>query len=116
MPKIEIPDWVEDTPADPSYSLAVFDNEGNMPQEIDVTRDEYIALKRHLAAMRGYFVTDIPAQVAALCNDAPEVYRQKDEQQIARHLETARDFYRACPDLVVFDSDELADYVKKLTE
>ena len=111
---VEIPAWVEDMPLAPDFNLTMYDHYGGAEQEIDLTRDEYIALKAHLAAMRGYTVGDFQARIADLATTGPEGYRCSDLQQIASHLETARDFYRHCPDLVVFDSDELAEYIEDL--
>jgi hypothetical protein len=51
------PEWVEKTPDECTYNLTMFETRGGEIQNIDVTRDEYIALKRHLATMRGF---DVP--------------------------------------------------------
>ena len=46
------PDWVTSTPEECEYQLAVF-HEGGEEQFIELTRAEYIALKEHLANIRG---------------------------------------------------------------
>jgi hypothetical protein len=53
----ERPEWL-DTPSDYLYILMMSDGDAQTPQEInDITREEFIALKVHLAKMRGY---DVP--------------------------------------------------------
>lgn len=63
--EIEIPAWVNDTPPDHSYSLTMFQNSDSSIQDIELTREEYIALKEHLAAMRGYVKPDETAAASA---------------------------------------------------
>ena len=46
-----IPDWLE-TPDDTSYCLTMFDSGGSSQQEIELTREEFVALKEHLAGRR----------------------------------------------------------------
>ncbi len=50
----EIPDWVTATPDETEYQLGVRQPDAEMEQLITVTRDEYLALKAHLAKMRGH--------------------------------------------------------------
>lgn len=51
----EVPDWVTETPDETEYWLGIRQPDADMEQLIDdITRDEYIALKAHLAKMRGY--------------------------------------------------------------
>lgn len=47
------PDWVTTTPADHSYSLDMYENSDHTIQSVELTRAEFIALKEHLARMRG---------------------------------------------------------------
>lgn len=49
-----IPEWALKTFPENSYDLTMFDAGGDSIEEVELTRAEYIALKRHLAAMRGY--------------------------------------------------------------
>ncbi len=49
----ERPDWVDETPDECDYRLLMYDSGGGAVQEIVVTRAEYLALKQHLAEMRG---------------------------------------------------------------
>ena len=46
------PDWLE-TPDDMHYIMSMDANVGEYLQEVDLTREEYIALKAHLAKLRG---------------------------------------------------------------
>jgi hypothetical protein len=120
-----IPDWVEGTPVEPSYSLAMFDNEGNTPQEIDVTRAEYVALKRHLAAIRGYRCPD-PADVHGMETILKDLATEftysdgsgidKDISQIARHVMVARDIFRRTPDLITYREPGLDQLLLRMSE
>lgn len=57
MPNEELPDWVTETPnLDHSYQLQMMENNDCSIQEVDLTSEEYISLKQHLAQMRGYDV------------------------------------------------------------
>ena len=108
----EIPEWVNETPEECTYDLTMDDGDGSNIQDVELTRDEYLALKKHLAAMRGYTVPEF----RTLIGNGPEGYNASDEQQVASHLETARDWYLHCPELVVFQSDELDALLAKLAE
>ena len=51
----DIPDWVEETPTVCEYCLTMWDNGVTIPeQDIELTRDEFLNLKRRLAELRGY--------------------------------------------------------------
>jgi len=52
----ERPKWIDQTPDETSYVLTMYSNEGDAAQEVDITRDEYIELKAHLARIRGISV------------------------------------------------------------
>jgi hypothetical protein len=53
-----VPEWVNETPDPQIYSLVMYDGGGASVQEIDdLTREEFCALKKHLAAMRGLSFT-----------------------------------------------------------
>jgi hypothetical protein len=50
----ETPDWVTETPElNSGYSL-MMEDQSIWEQDIQLTRTEYIALKAHLAKLRGY--------------------------------------------------------------
>jgi hypothetical protein len=50
-----IPDWVNETPRDHEYSLVMAEPvNGEWMQDINLSRDEFIALKGILAVTRGY--------------------------------------------------------------
>lgn len=59
MPNAELPKWATDTPPDHNYQLTMFENNDYGIEEVTVTREEYIALKHHLAKMRGYDVKEM---------------------------------------------------------
>lgn len=72
----ELPEWLDETPilADSPFHLIV-EGADEWLQEIDLTRDEYIELKRHLAVMRGHIAQELdkaklPAEV--VCVDKTE--------------------------------------------
>jgi hypothetical protein len=48
------PDWVTETPEDVSYDLIVCESGGGTSQCVNLTREEFIALKRTLAIRRGH--------------------------------------------------------------
>lgn len=60
-----IPEWALQTPPENSYDLTMFDSGGDSIEEVELSRAEYIALKRHLAVMRGYEMPDEGAGEAA---------------------------------------------------
>jgi hypothetical protein len=47
-------DWVGYTPPDHSYGMSMYENDDISSQTIELTRDEYLALKKQVAEMRGY--------------------------------------------------------------
>jgi hypothetical protein len=49
----EVPEWLTETPRDHGYQLVMFENDESSIQTVDMDREEYIAMKEHLAAMRG---------------------------------------------------------------
>jgi hypothetical protein len=61
----KIPYWVNETRSELSYVLVLTDERSDAVNDsldiIDLTRAEFITLKRHLAELRGYFV---PEEVA----------------------------------------------------
>jgi hypothetical protein len=72
----EAPEWLNETPVlgDSPFHLIV-EGADEWLQEIDLTRDEYIELKRHLAVMRGHVPQELdkamlPAEV--VCVDRRE--------------------------------------------
>ncbi|HYL37935.1 MAG TPA: hypothetical protein VEV17_18615 [Bryobacteraceae bacterium] len=48
----ELPEWVNETPASCDYSLLMFDWDGDHRQEVELSREEFITLKKHLARLR----------------------------------------------------------------
>lgn len=48
-----VPEWANETPPDHSYSLDMYQNSDVSIQSVELTRQEYIKLKVHLAEMRG---------------------------------------------------------------
>jgi hypothetical protein len=51
---MEVPDWVTETPELYSGYALTMEDESTWLQDVPLTRAEYIALKAHLAKMRGY--------------------------------------------------------------
>ena len=47
------PEWLDDTPST-KYTLEAAPSEGGIEQSIEMTVEEYDALKGHLAKLRGY--------------------------------------------------------------
>ena len=47
----ETPDWLK-TPLESRYCLDLWNPHGTFDQQIDLTREEFIALKRHLCELR----------------------------------------------------------------
>lgn len=84
------PDWLE-TPEPDDYNICMF-SDGATIDVVDVDRSEYLALKHHLAAMRGHGHEEQMREFSA---------NEPDEQQLAFRLEDAQDFYRKCPALVM---------------
>jgi hypothetical protein len=52
----EVPEWVTETPEPTTYALAMWDSSGGSIQEVPVDEKEFIALKSHLAKLRGFHV------------------------------------------------------------
>lgn len=111
----QIPDWVDETPDERTYELLTWEGEegaASAIQQVALTHLEYIALKKHLAALRGYRIGDLNARVEKLTSQNPA----PDAQQTARSIQTAREYYRRCPDLVVFESEELDEQIEELAK
>jgi hypothetical protein len=51
METAEVPDWVNETPDYKDYSLTMLDPFGSGEQNVQMTRAEFITLKRWLAAL-----------------------------------------------------------------
>ena len=77
-PPAAAPDWVNETPAEAVYSLEMWDSDSTAVEDIYLTRAEYVALKQHLAAMRG---------IAPAGPGAPDVLRQAELQSVFDDLE-----------------------------
>lgn len=56
MPKTKTadPELLRETPTPTTYSLTMYDSDGGAAQDIDLSREEFIALKNHVAGMRGH--------------------------------------------------------------
>ncbi len=55
-PAEALPDWAIKTPEEISYDLEMYDPWTGTVDGVTLTRDEYIALKQHLAKMRGIVI------------------------------------------------------------
>lgn len=56
--KTPAPDWLIETPMPTHYTLTMWDDQGGNEQDVMLNRREFIALKRHLAEMRGHEVPE----------------------------------------------------------
>ncbi|HEY3441805.1 MAG TPA: hypothetical protein VGK29_13665 [Paludibaculum sp.] len=54
-----VPEWLEETPAEPKYFLMMENGEGGWEQDAPLSRSEYESLKRHLGGMRGFDLADV---------------------------------------------------------
>jgi hypothetical protein len=109
IPAEEIPDWVNKTPDECSYVLSMYETGGGSVDEVWITRDEYIRLKRHLAALRAYSTGGLPENcIAQLASKEMEYSIKADPQQVAAAILQAREVYRICPDAVAFNSPSFA--------
>jgi hypothetical protein len=105
----EIPDWVDETPESKTYDLIMWEGDGGMSeQEIRISRAEFVALKAHLAALRGYTVTSAEDCIAKIGTELDTAKLEGENglpenspQQIATYLAVARWLYRHCPEAVV---------------
>jgi hypothetical protein len=51
-------------PGEPSYTLTAFGTTGDNEQEIELTRDEWLSVKEHVARLRGYTPPSEEAEAA----------------------------------------------------
>jgi len=61
--KDPVSDWATKTPEDLDYRLQVMEWNSGLNEElqtVELSRVEYVALKKHLAAMRGIAVPEVP--------------------------------------------------------
>lgn len=118
---IEAPDWVNDTPPEARYDLTMYVDRGD-GQEINITREEFIELKRHLAAVRGYVpggsegVKDLLDDLVKELGQDPSSTIIADKQQVAFHLVVAREIYRRCPEAVVGPEELFGGILRRLSE
>jgi hypothetical protein len=114
----EIPYWVSDTLPEHSYRLILFENDDAGAESIEMSRAEYIHLKAHLAAMRGYVVPDLTTtfeKIGGKCLDPEEkIYLSKDRQQLADQIDLARGIYRLCPEAIVTNDQDFAATLRKV--
>jgi hypothetical protein len=101
MAEQEIPIWVTETLPELIYQLIVWEGDGSEGESVDLTRNEYIALKAHLAAMRGY-KTITPIEAIKLVGD----FCDAGSRDSARHLQIAREIYQGHPELIMNVSEE----------
>jgi hypothetical protein len=77
------PDWVNDTPNDTMYSLTMFGPDGGAEQDIELTRGEFVRMKRWVAALRGYHLT-APVSPLGLLNFKDEAARIEAELRVTQ--------------------------------
>jgi hypothetical protein len=90
----EVPEWVNETPRGQSYDLTMFEGDGDPSQDIDLTRYEFITLKRCLAALRnnGPLWLDVPINTTTIHSERPLTKRPQitqGEVQIVLDLDGA---------------------------
>jgi hypothetical protein len=56
------PEWVWSTPWEAEYSLSMLNDGGEDTERIDLTREEYVSIKHHLARIRGYDLSSVMAK------------------------------------------------------
>jgi hypothetical protein len=79
----------------------------------------FVRVYPELSLGAGEAVPTAAKAVATIASsEAPQMqqYNVTDDQQAARHLATARDFFKAFPDLVMAHSQELDSELQKLAE
>lgn len=86
----QTPDWIDETPEElpTKYEIVMWVGEGD-EQNIGITRAEYIALKQHLAKLRGYDVPpdDEPPAAAEQLEAEETADETQDEESADRDLE-----------------------------
>ena len=107
-----LPEWASDTPVAPDFELVMWESHegGSALQAVHITVEEYIALKKHLAALRGLgapSASDAIRRINSSEHTLAKLYASQDHQQVVFHLETARNLYSIFPDLVTVQSDRL---------
>jgi hypothetical protein len=72
VPPAAVPEWVNETPEHEAteYNLMMQDAQQHWEQEVQVTRAEYIALKQHVAGLRG--IAPLEPTVLATESSAPD--------------------------------------------
>jgi hypothetical protein len=97
-------DWIDYTPEAPTYVLDMWEA-GDGLQSVDLTRDEFVALKRHLAEMRGIAPRSIGREAAEepleessadALEEKIEWLRKSEAQDFAVSLNIARILWRRC--------------------
>lgn len=108
---IEIPGWVKETPEECSYGLVMRGSADGSIETVDISRDEFVTLKSHLAAMRGYVkisADDAITQLSGIEIDPERRVRLSTAAySVARELQLARIIYRKIPAVVVVADAEL---------
>jgi len=88
----EAPDWVNVTPGEASYGLAMWEGGGGEEQRADLSREEFVLLKRLVAALRGYELrAPLDAWERNQRDDAYRLRIAQDEIKMVLGLESAMD-------------------------
>jgi hypothetical protein len=82
-PPAAVPDWVTETPAEAVYSLEMWDSDSTAVEDIYLSRAEYIALKQHLAGLRGI----IPDPAAGKLIPSPTAEQDQEQEVRARFMD-----------------------------
>ena len=92
--QFEVPEWLLVSPPEVSYNLmSDIDGLGDL---IEMSRDEFMVLKRHLAAMRGHAVeADLKGRLTKIRDEF-----EFSDRRFAETLVSAHELYRRCPEVV----------------
>lgn len=112
----KLPDWVNHTPNDHSYSLLMIENDEAGIQTVDLSRAEFIALKSHVASMRGYMPEGFADRFRAIAARGDYKNDYEDQHELAINIENAREIYRTWPEVIVSSAKAIDDAIGPLAE
>ena len=111
------PDWLE-TPEE-RFTLVMWgrDDSGSTDHEIDISRQEFVALKMHLAAMRGYAFDGTLGErinrIIAEVGSHPGEMTAGDDQVIS-HIQMARAVFRRYPEMVMLAGESVDEEIEAI--
>ena len=94
-PSGDTPDWVNKTPDDNIYSLTMYEGGGSSEQEVNLTREEFVRLKRWVAALRGYSMgAPLDHLQYSRVTNSPEELKAKELDITQEEIQMVQDAYR----------------------